>query len=158
MNKENIKPLATSLAIPLLTGSVAGLISKKGIKNLAVLTQPPLNPPSWVFPVAWTGMYLLMGYSSYLVYKSFHTKDAKTVAYVAYLVQLAFNFCWMPIFFLWQMRLFALIWIIILWALVVACNIIFERLDRKAGYFFVPYSMWTTFAVYLTFGVYILNR
>ena len=72
-------------------------------------------------------------------------------------MQLFFNFFWSLIFFNMQAYLFALVWILILLALIIACCICFKEISSKAAYMLVPYIIWVAFASYLNFGIYILN-
>ena len=73
--KTDWKKLAVFLAIPLLVGGLATLLSG-GMADYAQLVQPPLSPPGWVFPIVWTVLYLLMGYASFRVYNSGRSKEA----------------------------------------------------------------------------------
>lgn len=57
-----------------------------------------------------------------------------------------------------QAFLFAFIWLIILWVLVIVMIIMFKRVNKTAAYIQIPYLLWVTFAGYLTLAVYILNR
>ena len=66
MNK-NIKSLIASIALPLLVGATAALFTSNAMQEFAVLNQPPLSPPAWLFPVVWTILYILMGISAYLI-------------------------------------------------------------------------------------------
>ncbi|MBE7043313.1 MAG: tryptophan-rich sensory protein, partial [Ruminococcaceae bacterium] len=64
------KSLLWNLALPLLTGGLAALITQGSMEQFAQLNQPPLSPPGWLFPVVWTILYTLMGISSYLIQQS----------------------------------------------------------------------------------------
>ena len=66
---NNFKKRLLLLAIPLAVGGLATLLSG-GMDNYKVMNQPPLSPPGWVFPVVWSVLYLLMGWASWLVWKS----------------------------------------------------------------------------------------
>lgn len=77
------------LALPLAVGLAASWVSG-GSELYDKLILPPLSPPSWVFPVMWTALYLLMGYASYLVLTSGMDKSVVNPALGAYLVQLFF--------------------------------------------------------------------
>ena len=59
--KKDWKTLAFCILIPLAVGTVAGLLSMGGMEDFMTMNQPPLSPPAWVFPVAWTILYTLMG-------------------------------------------------------------------------------------------------
>ena len=56
--------------IPNAVGFIAASFTRKEVtsKWYRTLNKSPLNPPNWVFPVAWTSLYILMGIASYLVY------------------------------------------------------------------------------------------
>ena len=113
--KRNWKTLAVCILIPLAVGAVAGLLSMSGMENFMTMNQPPLSPPAWVFPVAWTILYTLMGISSYLIYvsesgipqngnsnisvsKNTKENNGKSKALSTYGYQLLVNFLW-PVFF-----------------------------------------------------------
>ena len=66
--KKDWKGLVVSILIPLAVGTLAGLLTMGGMEAFATLNKPPLSPPAWLFPIAWTILYTLMGISSYLIY------------------------------------------------------------------------------------------
>lgn len=78
------KKLAVSLAAPLAVGGLAALITKDNMLMFEVLKKPPLAPPGWLFPVAWTILYILMGLASYRVWTSDARKAGKQTAGVYY--------------------------------------------------------------------------
>ena len=149
------KKLIISIAIPLLIGGLSALITMGSMEDFDSLNKPPLSPPGWLFPVVWTILFTLMGIASYLVYTSGNpvSKTALTV----YGVQLLFNFFWSIIFFNLEMYLFAFIWLVILWFLILVTTVFFYRIRKPAGYLMIPYLIWVTFAGYLNLGIYILN-
>ena len=120
------------------------------------VTKPPLSPPAWLFPVVWTILYVLMGIASYLVLTSNMPARSRTALGV-YAAQLFFNFFWSLIFFNLENYLFAFVWLVILWLLILLNTVLFYRIDKRAGYLLIPYIIWVTFAGYLNFGIYLLN-
>jgi len=126
------------------------------MEDYAVLNQPPLSPPGWVFPVVWAILYTLMGISTARIYLS--ESSLKSDALRLYAVQLIVNFFWTILFFNLDVRLFALIWLILLVALVLRMIILFRRIDAPAAYLQIPYFLWLLFATYLNAGVWLLNR
>ncbi len=151
------KTLIIALVIPLLTGSVAALISRNAMKSFESINQPPLSPPQWLFPVAWTVLYILMGIASYLVFVSDGDVTQRKNALIFYAIQLFFNFAWTLIFFNMKMYLFAFVWLVVLWALILITLIGFGKIDKRAGFLMLPYLLWVTFAGYLNFGIFLLN-
>ncbi len=146
-----IKPLAVSLAVSLGVGGLSALLTGPSMKKYALLDQPPLSPPGWVFPVVWTALFVMMGTAAYLVWvKDGPERDRALTLYGA---QLLFNFFWTLIFFNGEKFGLAFVWLLILWGLILATLLAFRRQDRTAGYLLMPYLAWVTFAGYLNAGV-----
>ena len=151
-----LKSLIVNLLIPLGVGSLAGLLSMDSMKIYKELNQPSFAPPSFLFPIVWTVLYILMGISAYMVYES--NSRLKTKALKVYGTQLLMNFIWPLLFFNAQMYLFAFVWIVALWCLALLMTILFYKTKPISGYLQIPYLLWLTFAAYLNIGVYLLNR
>lgn len=152
--KEKIKAYVLSLLISLAAGTLSAVFSG-GMKNAGNLVEPPLTPPSWVFPAVWTVLYVLMGISAARVYLK-KTEDTKR-ALTCYGVQLIVNIIWPVLYFMLEMHLAAFIWILVLLALIAVMMIRFKAVDRPAAYLQLPYFIWTAFAAYLNLGIYLLN-
>ena len=150
------KPLILSLVISLGTGALAALLTRQSMGVYDDVLRPPLSPPGWVFPVVWTVLYVLMGIAAWRVWRT--PDPGRERALTLYGAQLLLNFFWPQIFFNAQKFGFALLWIIALWVLVFLTQRSFRRIDRTAGWLFLPYVVWVTFAVYLNAGVWYLNR
>jgi len=151
------KPFLISLAVPLAVGGASAFLTRESMKQFMRLRQPPLSPPSWLFPIVWTILFLLMGWACYRVVVSGAPKAQIRRAALPYGLQLFFNFGWTLIFFNLGARLFAFFWLLALWLLILWNLRSFRRIDRSAGVCLVPYLAWVTFAGYLNLGVYLLN-
>lgn len=157
MKRISIGTLIISLLIPLLVGALSAAISMKAMAAYGTMEKPPLSPPAWVFSVAWTILYLIMGLASYFVFISETDSRDKTLVLTLYAIQLAMNFMWSIIFFNFGLYLLAFGWLIIMWALVIFCACKFFQMDKIAGLLMVPYILWLTFAAYLNMGTYVLQ-
>ena len=155
--KTDKKRLLLCLAVPLMVGAAAGLLTQNSMETFEALKQPPLSPPGGLFPVVWTALYLLMGISSYLVCVSDAAREEKSRALWAYGVQLAFNFLWPIFFFNLAWYLFAFAWLVVLWILILITALRFRRIRSLAGRLLIPYLLWVAFAGYLNLGIYLLN-
>ena len=155
VHRINLKRLLISLVISLGTGLLSGLISMSGMDSFETVVQPPLAPPAFLFPIVWTILYILMGISSYIVWES--DSENKQKALAVYGLQLAVNFFWSIIFFNYQAYMFALIWIILLWVLIIIMIYEFSKVSKLSAILQIPYLLWVTFATYLTFGIFLLN-
>ncbi len=152
----DLKKLATSIIIPLTVGGISAFITSDAMKDYKDFNRPPLAPPSWLFPVVWTILYILMGVSFYLVRKT-KTKRNKTNAYILFAVQLFLNFIWSPIFFIGKAYLTAFIVLVALLLSVIGMTVSFYRINKLSGYLQIPYIIWLLIAGYLNLGIYILN-
>ncbi len=152
------KKLIVSILIPLAVGGAAALIANGSFKDFEALNKPPLAPPAWAFPAAWTLLYILMGIAAYLVYCSEKYPGRIERALTFYAVQLFMNFCWTLIFFNLKLYLAAFIWLVLLWGAIAGTALLFRFISKPAGWLMLPYLAWVIFAGYLNLGVYILNR
>ena len=158
MNKYKIIKLVVSLVLPLGVGAIAGLFTAKAIPGwYASLNQPSFNPPNWVFGPVWTALYILMGFSLFLIWKLDPGKERNRAIFV-FLLQLLLNFGWSFLFFYFKMIGFALIEIILLWISIVVMIFLFYKIQPKAAYINIPYLLWVTFATILNSAYYFLNR
>lgn len=156
--KINKLLLIKSIALPLLVGAVAGFLTRNAMKDFEALNQPPLSPPGWIFPIVWTILYVLMGISAYLIKVADAPEEEIDDALTLYRYQLIVNFLWPVFFFNFGWYLLAFVWLILLWILVIMMIKMFSKISKPAAYLNIPYLLWLTFAAYLNFGVWWLNR
>ena len=152
-----IRPFIGFSALALLVGGLSSVITQGEMEAFSALRQPPLSPPGWVFPVAWTILYLLMGVGMAIVWRG-SDGERRRSAVTIWGVQLAANFLWPLLFFLWQLRLLSLVWLVVLLILVAKMTSEFEKTNVNAARMQIPYLLWLLFAAYLNLGVWILNR
>lgn len=156
--KINWKRLIIFLAIPLAVGALSAILTNGSMEQFSALKQPPLSPPAFLFPIVWTILFILMGVSSYLVMQSDAFRKNVNEALTIYGVQLFMNFFWTIIFFNMKTYLFAFVWLVILWVLIIIMCRSFYKISPLAGLLQLPYLLWTTFAGYLNLAIYFLNR
>lgn len=156
--KINSKNLIIKIAIPLIVGGVAAFFTRDAMAQFETMNQPPLSPPSWLFPVVWTILYILLGVSSYLISESGADEAAIAEAQKIYYFQLLLNFLWPILFFDFGWYLFAFVELVILWFAVLTMIRRFADISKTAAYLNIPYLIWLTFAAYLNLGVWWLNR
>ena len=158
MKRATWKPYAFWIVITELVGLLAGLLTREATQIYGTtIQQPPLAPPAIVFPIVWTILYALMGVSAARVYLM-PPSVARSRGLLLYLVQLIFNFFWSIIFFNFQAFGLAFVWLVALWVLILWMIFTFRRVDPLAAWLQIPYLLWVTFAGYLNYGVWMLNR
>lgn len=117
------------------------------------LDKPDWTPPDWVFPTAWTVLYLFMSYAAMRV----ALLPGSGQAIALWGLQIAYNTLWTPIFFGLRRMGAGMAVIVILWLAVAATTVAFFRLDWLAGLLFVPYLIWCTIAGALNWSVWRRN-
>lgn len=157
MNKSKTKTYAISIAITLVIGGISALLTNMGMDSYRAAEKPALTPPEIVFPIVWTILFVLMGISAARVWLTPDSKE-KVQGLRLYILQLAFNFAWSILFFNFQAYGLSFIWLIILWLLILLMIIAFTRSDKAAGLLQIPYLLWVSFAGYLNFMVWMLNK
>ncbi len=155
--ESKTKKYTIGIAIPLAVGGLSALLTQSAMQKFNSLNQPPLAPPSWLFPVVWTVLFVLMGIASSLVYMADVPQEQKKSALTLYGVQLAMNFLWSIVFFNFGAYLFAFVWLLALLAVIIATAVKFRKISEPAAWMLIPYILWVCFAGYLNFAIYLLN-
>jgi len=154
---KRLKTFAFWIIFAEAVGGLSGWLTREGVMTYqAAIEQPPLSPPSAVFPIVWSVLFALMGIGAARVYLA-PASGARSRGLLLFAFQLAFNFFWSIIFFNFQAFGFAFIWLIALWLLIAAMLLAFRGADKLAARLQVPYLLWVTFAAYLNLGVWVLN-
>ncbi len=158
MKKYDWKPYAFWIIFAEVVGALSGWLTRKGTKIYnETVVQPPLSPPSIVFPIVWGVLFALMGIGAARIYMVSASND-RSRSLLLFLIQLAFNFFWSIIFFNLQNFGFAFAWLMVLWVLIILMIRSFYKVDKLAAWIQIPYLLWVTFAAYLNLGVWLLNR
>lgn len=123
----------------------------------ATLEKPFFAPPNWIFGPVWTLLYLLMGVAFYLIWKQGWQKKKAKTAGTFFLMQLALNGIWSPIFFGLRAPALGLVIIVAMWVCIAVTIRTFYPLSRVASYLLIPYLLWVSFATLLNAAIVVLN-
>ncbi len=148
---KKYKPYIVEVIIALLVGGAAALLTRGSYNVYNEVVKPPFAPPPVLFPIVWGILYILMGISAGLI-----KKESGIVPFI-YWLQLAVNFVWPIIFFNIQAFLFAFIWLVLLWILIIAMIVEFYPISKTAALLQIPYLLWVTFAGYLNLSIWLLS-
>ncbi len=148
-----IKELIISILIPNLIGFIGNLLGSPS--NFNEIVKPDFTPSKGVFPVVWITLYILMGISAYIIYKSNDVNKKDALKY--YFIQLILNALFNLFFFNLKWYLFSFIWIFILLIVVIIMIYKFFKINNISAYLQVPYVLWIIFASIITYYVYLLN-
>jgi translocator protein len=120
------------------------------------LRKPAWTPPNWLFGPVWSLLYLSMGVAAWLVWRERGLGGAP-LAFALFFAQLALNAIWSILFFGRRSPGAAFAEITVLWAAIFATMVAFWRVSRPAGWLFVPYLWWVTFATFLNYAIWRAN-
>ena len=155
-SKFSIGRAVLSLAVTLGIGSLGGFLARNGFERYKSLDMPPLSPPSWVFPVVWSILYVIMSVGIYLLLS--RERDEKTKnALTIFAVYMVLNFLWPMVFFDKGAFFAALILAILQLILLISAIRAFFPLSETAALTLVPTALWTAFAIYLNAGIALMN-
>ena len=157
MKKHNISDILIFILSAEAIGTVSALLSGSFSDFFDKYKEPPLLPPAWLFPVVWTILYAVMGFSAYMIYNSAADADKRKNALKIYWIQLALNFSWSIIFFRFEALWLAFAVIIALWIMIIVMISKFRKISPIAAYINIPYLIWVTFAAYLNFATAWIN-
>jgi tryptophan-rich sensory protein len=150
-----IVPIAATAAI----GSMATQAEIPGW--YAGLNKPAFNPPNWVFPVAWTILYTMIAIALWRLLgampRSGPSREGWWLALAAFLVQVALNAAWTPVFFARHELGAGLVVVVALLVMVLWTIRLSWRIDRIAAWLLVPYAAWVAFASLLNAAIWRLN-
>jgi len=148
------------VTVPLvvLLGLASGRMSGSGSENLwfEQLVRPGIMPPDWLFPVAWTALYILLGLALAMI---LHARGARGrgPAVGLFVLQLLLNYAWSPTFFAAH-KVHAAFWLILaILLLAAATTYLFARIRKGAALLMLPYLAWLCFAAALNYQFMVLN-
>jgi len=156
--KRNIFLAVISILIAQLAGAVGSIFTTSSIKNWYVfLEKPVFAPPNWLFAPAWITLYTLMGIAAFLVWQKTEDLRLRNSALNLYAIHLVLNALWSVIFFGFRNPGLAFIEIVVLWIFILIITLKFFKIRKAAGFLFVPYLLWVSFASVLNYFVWYLN-
>ena len=132
--KRNILIYSVSIAVPLCVGILSALPTMGNTDIYKEIKTPPLSPPSFLFPVVWTVLYVLMGISCAMIWKYRKTDKNAEKALYYYGASLVFNFVWSILFFNLRLFLPAFLWLLMLLYLIIRTVICYYNVYKPAAY------------------------
>ena len=140
-----------------VVGALGSLATREAVDGwYADAEKVAWNPPDVVFGPVWSLLYVLMGVAAWLVWRRRGWAPARG-ALTLYVVQLAFNAAWTPVFFEGRYAWLALAIIVVLLGLIIATIVAFRPHSRVAAWLLVPYAVWVAYATTLNLGIAVLN-
>lgn len=142
-----------------MIGYFSGMVTRSAITTwYLTLIKPVFNPPNWIFAPVWSMLYIMMGVAAGLVWSRIEIeKEAVKKALIFFAIQLALNALWSYLFFGLRNPMLAGVEIVILWLMIFETYSKFVKINKTAGYLFIPYLLWVSFALVLNASIWWLN-
>jgi tryptophan-rich sensory protein len=148
--------LFISQLLPQIAGGLGAFFTLSSVQSwYLTLNKPSWNPPSWLFGPVWTTLYVLMGIACFLIWKSEHPRKKQVLT--LYFLQLFLNSLWSPAFFGAQNPMLGILVIVPMWASILACILLFRKINTWAAVLMIPYLIWVSFATVLNATIWYLN-
>jgi len=158
MTLKSASRLLACLALCLAVGVVGSIFTAPEIPGwYAELTKPSWTPPPFVFPIAWTVLYVLMATALWRLWDRVAPSRARRIAIGWFFVQLVLNAAWSPVFFGWHGTRAALAVIVALLIAIIVTILASRRIDGVAAALLLPYLAWVAYATTINAGVVVLN-
>ena len=155
---QKLKSYVWSILIALAVGGLSAFITRGSMDIYNEIKTPPLSPPSWLFPVVWSILFVLMGISATMIARNqTATNQDKEKALTFYAISLVFNFTWSIVFFNFRAFSVAFVILCVLWYLILRTILSYNKIDQLAAKLQIPYLLWVSFAGYLNLAIAILN-
>ena len=158
MNK--ITRILSVVVTCLVIGYFSGIVTRSAIADwYPTLIKPSFNPPNWIFAPVWSMLYVMMGVAAGLVWDRME-QESEVVknALLFFAIQLGLNALWSYLFFGLRNPMLAGLEIIVLWLMIYETYVQFAKINKIAGYLFIPYLAWVSFAAVLNASIWWLNR
>jgi benzodiazapine receptor len=121
------------------------------------LVKPKLQPPGYVFGIAWTTIYLLIGYSFYLFLQYYKNNYLFNLALIIFIIQMFLNYSWTYVLNKYENLTLSFYHILLITIFVLINVVLFYKIKPKMGALLLPYMLWLLFASYLSFDLVRLN-
>jgi tryptophan-rich sensory protein len=146
-NKINQKTFLISFIAVLLFAFMGILLTYQNVGGTWYnLIKPSIAPPSWVFSVTWSILFVFIGLSLYFALVNAKDKRTERGIEIAFGVNFILGVSWSFFFFTLRKPLYAFFDLILLWASIIVLILLTERISRKSAWLLVPYLLWISFA------------
>lgn len=157
-SRRSLTHLALAVGLVMLASWLGGQITQNSVGTwYLTIRKPWFNPPTWVFPVAWTALFALMAAGFWRVLRFPDGHPGRREAIVAFLVQLTLNVGWSFAFFGARSPLAGLVVVIAMFVAILWTIAAFRRVDALAARLLWPYLAWVGFAAALNATIVWMN-
>lgn len=141
----------------IVIGGIIGSLTKPEINIwYSTLNRSTLTPPNYVFPIAWTILYTVLGVCGWSIWRTSSFSHLRLIKNL-YIFQMILNWSWTPLFFYYHLTTISLISLVIMNMLVVSMIYLSYPRMKSVSLLMIPYLVWILFASYLNFYIWQYN-
>jgi tryptophan-rich sensory protein len=155
-NKTHLSLILWIVALITIGGIIGSLTKPEIITWYSTLHRSTLTPPNYVFPIAWTILYGIIGASGWLIWRA-SSFPKLSIIKTLYVAQLILNWSWTPLFFHYHLTGLSLVVLGTMDILVFALICLAYRKMKAVSLLMIPYLLWILFASYLNFYIWQYN-
>jgi tryptophan-rich sensory protein len=132
---------------------ISGFIFKNNL-YYKIINKPSFAPPAYVFPIVWTIIFILLAISIYKIYiNKLYNSRYLQILFINYV----FNQLYTYFFFYLKSPICGFIDALFVFLSTYLLFYETKKLDKRTGYFIIPYLVWDTYATILSFAIFIMN-
>jgi benzodiazapine receptor len=155
-NKNHLSLIIWIVSLIVIGGGIGSLTKPEMSTWYSTLHRSPVTPPNYVFPLAWTVLYGMIGACGGLIWSK-PLFQKLSIIKALYVIQLVINWSWTPLFFHYHFTGFSLIVLCAMDILVATIIWLSYRKMNEVSLLMIPYLLWILFASYLNFYIWRYN-
>ena len=117
------------------------------------LQLPSFNPPNWIFPIAWTTIFILATISVLIIWNKSKRDSMFWWLITLFILNATLNALWCLLFFTLHDIQGALIEMILLEGTTIGIMVLAWKRSKLSSLLLLPYLAWVGFATYLTYTI-----
>jgi benzodiazapine receptor len=154
--KNHLSLIIWIVALITIGGFIGSLTKPEISAWYRTLHSSTLTPPNYVFPIAWTILYGIIGTCGWLIWRKSQFPKPSIIK-TLYVIQLILNWSWTPLFFHYHLTGLSLVVLGAMDILVGALICVAYPKIRAVSLLMIPYLLWILFATYLNFYIWQYN-
>ena len=154
--KPHLSLIIWILGLIAIGGVIDSLTKPETLLWYSTLNRARLTPPNYVFPIAWTILYGIIGACGWLIWREPSFRKLNVIK-TLYLKQLILNWSWTPLFFHYHLTGLSLVVLGLMDILVCVLICLAYRKMKAVSLLMIPYLLWILFVSYLNFYIWQYN-
>ncbi|MFA6321989.1 MAG: TspO/MBR family protein [Candidatus Buchananbacteria bacterium] len=145
-------------ALAILTSVLGSQITSQGMSWYKIINLPKMTPPGSIIGLVWTIIFILTTVSILIYYNQNKSHKYFWLVIGLFVVNAFLNVAWSYLFFGWHWLFLSIFEAALLGLSVFVLIILIWPVSKLSAILLIPYAAWVSFATYLTFNIWHLNK